>query len=189
MINFWFVMIGLVSCFLLWRVGFNDFFIDNYRARLFSILLELVDLVRQGKLSSDDPAYRQIRLILNGLIQYAQRVTFARYLHTLIWQALRKDKIDPVPEVDFGKQLLICIGKLPPDTRVKVAQLLGKLHHETAVLMFMTSGLLKLLFVAYYLKKIFHSEKDIKPLGQPVSLMERDAYLAAQSDSRGLAVV
>ncbi len=73
----------LLLCFLLfwfWR-GYR---IDAFRQRLFSLRDELFDYAVNGSVSFDEPAYMMLRNRINGMIRFANRVTFLRLVLTMV---------------------------------------------------------------------------------------------------------
>jgi hypothetical protein len=52
--------------------------VDGFRDRLFSIRRELLLLVAQERLPTNDPSYLAMRQTINGFVRHAERVTFLR---------------------------------------------------------------------------------------------------------------
>lgn len=51
---------------------------DTFRQRLFEMRRSLFLLVADGRISPDEPAYRQLCSTINGLLKFAERVTLLR---------------------------------------------------------------------------------------------------------------
>ena len=72
----------LLGLILAWRFMVLPTMHDRFRQRLFEIRRSLFLLVADGKVGSTEPAYRQLRDMINGLLRFAERVTLIRALVT-----------------------------------------------------------------------------------------------------------
>jgi hypothetical protein len=63
-----------------WRFMLIPTMNDRFRQRLFEIRRSALLLVADGRLRHDEQAYCQLRDTINGLLRFAERVTFARVL-------------------------------------------------------------------------------------------------------------
>ena len=74
--------IAILSVVLLklWR----DARLDSFRQELFVLRDELFDYAASGKIAFDDPAYRLLRQMMNGMIRYGHQISFFRFLMTAI---------------------------------------------------------------------------------------------------------
>jgi hypothetical protein len=52
--------------------------VDTFRERLFSIRRQMFLYMADGHIAPDDPAYVRVRTIINGLLRFAERLTFLR---------------------------------------------------------------------------------------------------------------
>jgi hypothetical protein len=90
-------MMSGLSVLAIW-VGFfwlyRDYEIDRYRQRLFELRDELWDYAAEGHVAFDNPAYRLIRIRINGLIRFAHMLSC-----TWLVMALVAEKLRPSPEV------------------------------------------------------------------------------------------
>lgn len=78
-----FVMRITITVMLLamsWRFMLVQSLNDLFRQRLFEIRHELLRLVVDGHIVPEHQAYRGLRTTINGLIQYAERITIIRYI-------------------------------------------------------------------------------------------------------------
>jgi len=98
------VLILSICGFLLWR----DYRIDALRERLFALRGELFAYAEsQGRDFFREPAYRQLRETMNGMIRFSHKLTFSRLvLSILIF------KFFPVPTDDIVTAWLKVVSKL-----------------------------------------------------------------------------
>ncbi|WP_263351186.1 hypothetical protein [Acidicapsa acidisoli] len=73
---------GLAMIFTVWQVFWKPQRIDILRESLFELRDELFDLAASGKVSFEDPAYKQLRLLINGTIRFAHMATLPVLLTT-----------------------------------------------------------------------------------------------------------
>jgi len=84
-LQFAFVLVCLwFLVFQCWR----SYRVDALRQRLFALRDELFDYATSGAISYDDPAYWRLRLVTNGMIRFAHRLTFPRFLLTVVVNSL-----------------------------------------------------------------------------------------------------
>jgi hypothetical protein len=57
--------------------------LDAFRQDLFIVRDKLFDYAQEGKIGFDDPAYRLLRQLFNGMIRYAHQLTFFRVCITM----------------------------------------------------------------------------------------------------------
>jgi len=70
-----FVYIVLVVFLIrLWRAAL----IDSFRANVFALRDELFDFAAAGNISFENPAYSELRVSMNSVIRFAERITFIR---------------------------------------------------------------------------------------------------------------
>jgi len=71
---------GAAACWSLWFYLVKDYRVSAFRERLFSIRDELFAFAADDGVSFDDPAYLQLRDLINGMVQFAHRVSFLTLL-------------------------------------------------------------------------------------------------------------
>lgn len=69
-------LLVILALILLFYVLWRDYAIDKTRERLFEQRDALFDLALEGKISFEDPVYRELRRFLNNLIRGAHRFSF-----------------------------------------------------------------------------------------------------------------
>jgi hypothetical protein len=69
-------MLGLIALWAFWYYLWKPQRIDIVRQKLFALRSKLFDVAADGVVSFDDPAYTQLRLLLNGMIRFAHRASF-----------------------------------------------------------------------------------------------------------------
>src|SRR6185437_15030162 len=74
-----------ITIFVFWR----NYRIDKFRDDLFALRNELFDYAAKGGISFDEPAYGILRNTMNGLLRYAERISFTHTLLVSVTQRLR----------------------------------------------------------------------------------------------------
>lgn len=69
-------LLGLIALWAFWYYMWKPQRVDIFRQKLFIMRSDLFDLAAKGIVSFDDPAYMQLRLLINGIIRFAHRATF-----------------------------------------------------------------------------------------------------------------
>lgn len=76
------ICIALLAAVLLkW---WADARLDAFRQEMFTVRDELFDYAASGKIAFDDPAYRLLRQMMNGLIRYGHQLTLFRFCITFV---------------------------------------------------------------------------------------------------------
>ncbi|HZL27743.1 MAG TPA: hypothetical protein VFC39_14555 [Acidobacteriaceae bacterium] len=73
-----------IGIFALWQLGLKRLMLDNFRDSLFITRDRLYALVREGRITCNDPAYRALELFINRTIRYAHRFTFLSFAFS-VW--------------------------------------------------------------------------------------------------------
>ena len=74
---------GLLTLWAFWHYLWKPQRVDIFRQRLFAIRDELFDLAADGEISFCEPAYTRLRFLVNGMIQYAHRISLPLLLVSL----------------------------------------------------------------------------------------------------------
>ncbi len=88
--------ISLAALALFLFVPYNAYRVDRLRQKIFALRDELFDDARDGRIRFDSEAYGATRSLLNGVIRYSHRISFAKML-TL--QLLMRGQASP-PSLD-----------------------------------------------------------------------------------------
>ena len=67
--------LGLAGIWAMWHFLWKPQRVDIFRQRLFTLRSELFDLAADGEIAFNAPAYTRLRFLLNGMIQYAHRIS------------------------------------------------------------------------------------------------------------------
>lgn len=78
------LLIAVAAIGLLW-FQWKTFRIDAVRQQLFELRGELFDYASGGEIDFNHLAYKMLRMRLNGTIQFAHRVSFARLIMSIIF--------------------------------------------------------------------------------------------------------
>ncbi len=107
------------SLLLLWGLIFfcwRPYRLDSLRERLFSIRNDLFHFAARGEISFEDPSYRTLRDLTNGMIRYAHTLSGTKlFLTAVAYSSRRDDKWrEPV------RQWHEAVAALPPKQREKL---------------------------------------------------------------------
>ena len=92
-LNFAIAIGGLAGLYVLFR----DYRVDKVRDDLFALRDELFDYAWENTLFEDD-GYTKLRTIMNAMLRYAHKLTFARLLLTLLLLRATRPREDPYLE-------------------------------------------------------------------------------------------
>ncbi len=168
---------GLIA---VWEFGLQSFFLDAYRARLFEIRDYLFNLGASGRISFNDPAYRSTELLLNGLIQYAHRMSFL----SLIVSRLRGEGGDEHEYIKFRNHMNSLVDKAPIGAQEELRKLQFAVSQAVAVYLGASSLLCKVGLVTLAVLEIFHPESVRSRKERAVCAIEHHAYQAAKRGFR-----
>jgi hypothetical protein len=102
-------LLGLIALWAFWYYLWKPQRVDIFRQKLFALRSDLFDLAATGLVAFDDPAYSQLRLLINGLIRFSHRISFASLLIAVAHS--RQAPSDPLAA--WKKN----VAKLPEDAR------------------------------------------------------------------------
>ena len=85
-----------IAIFVFWR----NYRIDKFRDQLFALRNELFDYAAQGGVSFDEPAYGILRNTMNGLLRYAERISFT---HAILANVVQRFRPSPVYQNMFQR--------------------------------------------------------------------------------------
>ena len=69
-------LLGLIALWAFWYYLWKPQRVDAFRQKLFALRSDLFDLAANGVVPFDHPAYAHLRLLINGMIQFAHRASF-----------------------------------------------------------------------------------------------------------------
>jgi hypothetical protein len=84
-------LLGLIALWAFWYYLWKPQRVDIFRQKLFALRSDLFDLAANGTVPFDHPGYTQLRLLINGLIQFAHRASFP----TLIFAVVQSRTVPP----------------------------------------------------------------------------------------------
>jgi hypothetical protein len=105
-------LLGLIALWAFWYYLWKPQRVDIFRQRLFSLRSDLFDLAADGVVPFDHPAYAQLRLLINGMIRFAHRVSFA----TLVIAIVQSKRAPSDPLAAWRRN----VEKLPEGARERV---------------------------------------------------------------------
>jgi len=118
-------LLGLAGLWVLWYYLLKPQRVDAFREDLFTLRDSLFDLAADGVVPFNHPAYAQLRLLINGMIRFAHRLTGSMMIVAAIqsrdvppgeyaaWQA----SVQKLPEEPRKRLLAIHTGVFKATTR------------------------------------------------------------------------
>lgn len=125
------------SLILLWGLlvfCYRELRLDSLRDRLFGLRHELFMVAASNRISFDDPTYKVLRDLINGMIRFAHKLSFGRLFLAMIDQRLRPDPQFSRPV----KQWQEALSKLPDESRIALTAIHDDMFR--AVMKHMASG-------------------------------------------------
>jgi hypothetical protein len=165
---------GAAGCWVIWFYLIKDYRVSNFRERLFSLREELFQFAALGHVSFDDPAYVELRALINGMLRFAHRVTFL----TLI-TSVRNSSADDTDQNPY-QRWKESLDHLAPETQKQLELLhdklfsafMGQLVSGSVVLLPISLLLTAGFFLRSQLTKFFSASSPEET--SPKSAMERD---------------
>jgi hypothetical protein len=133
----------------LWR----DLFVDSFRQNIFTLRDELFDYAAEGNISFEHPAYKDLRLAMNSVILYAEKITFLRWVFALI---VNKYAPDPVA-TKYWHRMVNSIASLGPGQRDHIARMHMRFQTEIGRHMIYKSPLLLTGWIFYSIESAVKS--------------------------------
>jgi hypothetical protein len=181
LLYFFAAVLSLCGIYILWEFAWKPSLLDTYRSRLFEIRDYLFNLGASGKISFDDPAYRSIELLINGLIRYAHRLTFVSYIMT--WR--KKEYVDPAHgSIRFSERLGAQLEKASPEVRDEINKLHQMVSSAVFAYLVATSSVCKVGVVVAFLSSPFYPGNARRKKEKAVRLIENQAYNAGKRSLR-----
>ena len=106
------LLLGLAGIWAIWYYLWKPLRVDSFRETLFALRDELFDLAADGVVPFNDPAYTQLRLMINGMIRFAHRATFP----TMIMARLCVPDATSASYAAWQK----CVERLPEGARARL---------------------------------------------------------------------
>lgn len=105
-------VLSVVGFYLAFKIGYKPAVLEKHRLTLFNYRSELYDLLRQGQIDPNHPAYRHVEKHINNLLRYSHTTTTIRIIATMVilkmgWYAASKDKeyLDGVASMPKAEEL------------------------------------------------------------------------------------
>jgi len=111
-------LLGLIALWAFWYNLQKPQRVDIFREKLFDLRGDLFDLAANGAIPFEHPAYRQLRLLINGLIRFAHRASFP----TLVLAIAQSNHATSDPLAAWRKSA----QELPEDVRNRLLALHGE---------------------------------------------------------------
>jgi|SRR5271170_302271 len=120
------ICIAILSVVMLrlWR----DARLDSFRQEMFVLRDQLFDYAAAGNVPFDDPAYRLLRQMMNGLIRYGHQISFFRFSMTVMIIKLSEQNSEPV----WSTKWELALSKLDKDS---VRDQLKNFHEQAMLCM------------------------------------------------------
>lgn len=101
-------LLGLIGIWAIWYFLWKPQRVDVLRQRLFALRSDLFDLAANDAVSFSHPAYTELRMMINGVIKFAHRVSLPAVL-----LAAKMPRMEPNDYLSAWKKT---VQKLPEDT-------------------------------------------------------------------------
>jgi hypothetical protein len=166
--------VGAVACWLLWFYFIKEYRVSAFRERLFSIRDELFAFAADDGVSFNETAYLQLRDLINGMLQFAHRVSFLTLLTSA--RSSMPSSEDSTPQRLWEKSLEV----LDPAVKERLERIHGEIVYaymkqlvEGSIVLFPTAIILFIGFsLRARLKRYFSMQEMGK--GDPKTAMVRD---------------
>lgn len=122
-----YTLITIILLMALWVMFFTlhrGYHIARTRQRLFSIRTELFIAAANGKISFDDPGYRQVRLIINGTIKFTHNLSIFRTIAIVVFNQYAHQSLYG----HFSAHLNNSLAKLTAEQRGLLQNTIDKVH-------------------------------------------------------------
>jgi hypothetical protein len=165
---------GVCGFWLLWSLGIKKLMLGVFRERLFEARFELFRLGLNGELDFDSELYRQLEILLCGLLRFSHRITFLSFVASARSQARARQSKE---YVDVGQLIALKISRLDAETQLSLKSILEKVRDAIFAYIGFTSLLFLCIAIGWVIAtKVFRwqpkSEKEI------TFVVEREAYRA-----------
>lgn len=111
--------------FLIFKLG-HEYRLDALRDRLFALRERLFDLAANEEIAFDHTGYTKLRTLINGLIRFAHRLTFTRFLLGISFMRWKGQEYDKAYFTEWQD----AIAELPQAVRAE----LEAIHDEALVM-------------------------------------------------------
>jgi hypothetical protein len=135
-----------IAIFVFWR----NYRIDKFRDDLFALRNELFDYAAKGGISFDETAYGTLRNTINGLLRYAERISF---MHTVLANTVQRLRPSPVYAKMFQRWTL-ALNRLEEPQRDAIQRFNARLN-RLLIRHVVTSSPLPMLIVMVYVSVSF----------------------------------
>jgi hypothetical protein len=137
--------IGLMAIFYIVTSVYPKCLVDRYRQYLFEVRDDLFIYAAKGQIGFDHRAYKDLRMMLNGSIRFADRIGFI-YVSSMLVR-LKVIKFDDIESEKFSRDLRKSIEELPPEVQSYLQDVRKKLKVATTFLMVFRSPVAIALFL------------------------------------------
>jgi len=120
-------LIGLAGLWALWYYFWKPQRVDAFREELFALRDSLFDLAADGVVPFRHPAYAQLRLLINGMIRFAHRLTFP----TMIVAAITSRHAPPTEYAAWQAS----VQELPAESRKRLLAIHAGVFRATTLQM------------------------------------------------------
>ncbi len=126
--------ISLIWLSFLLFYGFRNSRLDAFRQDLFDLRDSLFQYAAEGNVAFDQPAYRELRNMINGLIRYAHKMSFIFFLLVLVDIRVNGSRYSSCASRRWEAE----VAKLPPHSRKRLKRYHEQVGHTC--LTYITSG-------------------------------------------------
>lgn len=117
-ISILFTLFALLGLAWIWLWLYEDYRVDFFRQRMFSLRDELFDEGCRETISLNHPAYRMLRSTMNGFIRFGHKVKLTSFLGYVFF--LKSDDYEALRDVSFDARWKEATKDLPTDVITKM---------------------------------------------------------------------
>lgn len=146
--------LALTALWIGYHTLYRDLQIERSRHQLFKVRARLFDYAAQGQISFQEPAYVELRRMLNGMIRFTHRLTWFDTLSVALLYNVKKDIRRDVEQ--SRKQFTYQVARLAPDQQKMLKEIQLEMNRIAALHLLRSSLLLQsvLAMVAFIMKVV-----------------------------------
>jgi len=127
---------GVCSLWLLWDRAIKSLLLALFREQLFEQRYALFHMGMEGDISFNSDLYRQLEMLLCGLLRFGHRVTLLTYIFSKREQEAAKNSKD---YIDVSQQIALKVSRLDPVAQGKLIRILQCVQRAIFLYMAFTS--------------------------------------------------
>jgi hypothetical protein len=156
--------LGAIACWVLWFYFAKEQRVDAFREELFSIRKDLFLMAASGEISFESKSYTELRYLINGMLQFAHRISLPTSL-----VAARLAEINP-DKTNIYDQWKRSLDGAPAEVRAKLDSIhsrmfrayMNQLVHGSVVLSVVAFALIALAAIKFFGASLFTEKRRVR---------------------------